>query len=335
MDANDARKPDRRDVLHLAGAAAASVTLYGLPSAAAAASEDRGPMKIATIGVMSPGDMGQAVAGQLKANGFGVLTALGQRSERTRALAREAGLTDVGTLARLVADCDVVLSIMNPGSALEFAREVAAALRAGGRSTLLVDCNAIAPTTVQEIATVIEGAGGRFLDGGIIGPPPRGGAKTNLYVSGRGAAVLEQLAGPQLRVHVLGDGRADASALKMCYSALNKGTQALWLEALIAAQRLGVADHLERQLQQSQAERLSWALGQFPILPPKAYRWVPEMEEIAKTMASSGISSKVYDGAADTYRFVAASEIAKETPENRDRSRTGSDVVRMLAQKRA
>src|SRR5215475_11588559 len=207
-------------------------------------------MQIEKVGVMSPGDMGQAVALQLKAKGLQTYTALEQRSERTRALAREAGLTDVGTVTRLVAECDVVLSIMDPGAAVDFARVAADALRATGRHTLIVDCNAIAPDTVREIAALIEQAGGRFLDAGIIGPPPRGTAKTNLYVSGRAAADLEQLAGSQLVVHVIGEGIADASALKMCYGALNKGTQALWLEVLIAAHRLGVGALLEQQLQQ-------------------------------------------------------------------------------------
>ena len=48
-------------------------------------------MKIETIGVMSPGDMGQAIAQQLKNNGFKVCTALDSRSARSKALAREAG----------------------------------------------------------------------------------------------------------------------------------------------------------------------------------------------------------------------------------------------------
>jgi 3-hydroxyisobutyrate dehydrogenase-like beta-hydroxyacid dehydrogenase len=337
MDANDAKKPatkqDRREFLKVAGIAAATLTLSDLPSARAA-SEELGKMKIEKVGLMSPGDMGQAVAMQIKAKGLNVYTALGQRSERTRALAREAGLGDVGTIERLVAECDVVLSIMNPGAAIDFAREAANALRATGRHTLIVDCNAIAPDTVRDIAGVIEGAGGRFLDAGIIGPPPRGKAKTNLYVSGRGAADLEQLAGPQLIVHVISEGLTDASALKMCYSALNKGTQALWLEVLIAAQRLGVAELLEQQLQQSQAERYSWALSQFPILTPKAYRWVPEMHEISKTLGSAGITPKVFEGAADIYSFVASTPLGKETPETRDKARDGKDVVRFLAQER-
>ena len=67
-------------------------------------------------------------------------------------LARER----TGAVARLVAECDVVLSILNPGAALDFAREAADALRASGRQTLIVDCNAIAPDTVHEIAGVVE-----------------------------------------------------------------------------------------------------------------------------------------------------------------------------------
>jgi len=288
-------------------------------------------MKIANIGIMSPGDMGQAVALQLRAKGFNVCTALEGRSDRTRALAREAGLTDAGSIGQLVARCEVVLSIMDPGSAVGFARLAAEGLRASGSKTLIVDCNAIAPDTVRQIAGIIEQGGGRFLDGGIIGPPPRGKAKTNLYVSGPGAGNLEQLAGPQLIVHAIGDGISDASALKMCYGALNKGTQAIWLEVLIAAQRLGVADLLDQQLQQSQTERYNWALGQFPPLPPKAYRWVPEMLEISKTLSAAGMTAKMFEGAADVYRFVAATSLGKETPESRDKTRGGKDIVRSLA----
>ena len=59
-------------------------------------------MKIDKVGLMTPGDMGQAVAMQIKAKGFTVCTAIERRSERSRTLAREAGLTDLGTIARLV-----------------------------------------------------------------------------------------------------------------------------------------------------------------------------------------------------------------------------------------
>lgn len=293
-------------------------------------------MKIEKVGLMTPGDMGQGVAMRIRDKGFAVCTALEKRSERSRALAKEAGLTDLGSVARLVAECDVVLSIMNPGAAVDFAREAADGLRACGKKTLIVDCNAIAPPTAHEIAGLVEAAGGRFLDGSIIGPPPRGKAKTNLYVSGPGAADLKAIEGPQLAVPVISERIGDASALKMCYGAVNKGTQALWLEVLIAARRLGVGELFEAQLRQSRADLYDWALSQFPILPPKAYRWVPEMLEISKTLGAAGITPKVFEGAADIYAFVAATALGRESPEeSRTRARDGRAIVEGLAAERA
>ena len=154
-------------------------------------------------------------------------------------------------------------------------------------------------------------------------------------MSGPDAVDLEQLAGPQLIVHVISERISDASALKMCYAALNKGTQALWLEVLIAAQRLGVAGMLEQQLRQSRADLYEGALGQFPAMPPKAHRWVPEMLEISKTLGAAGVTPKVFQGAADIYSFVAGTPLGEETPENRDKARGGRDVVRLLAQERS
>jgi 3-hydroxyisobutyrate dehydrogenase-like beta-hydroxyacid dehydrogenase len=289
-------------------------------------------MKISTIGLMTPGDMGQALAIQLQAKGYRVCTALDGRSERSRKLARDANLADVNTIARLIAETDVVLSVMNPGAAVSFAADVARALVDTARAPLIVDCNAIAPDTAREIAQLIERAGGRFLDASIIGPPPRGSAHTNLYVSGPGASDLLELGGAQVTVRAISERIGDASALKMCFGALNKGTQALWLEVLIAARELGVADVLDGQLRRSRSDLYEWALSQFPALPPKAYRWVPEMLEIAKTLDASGITPKVFQGAAEIYAHVASSPLGSETPETRDRTRSGEDVVRMLAQ---
>ena len=51
---------------------------------------------------------------------------------------------------------------MDPGAAVSFAREASDALRAGGRRTLIVDCNAIAPETVREIAGLVHKRAGVF-----------------------------------------------------------------------------------------------------------------------------------------------------------------------------
>ena len=282
-------------------------------------------MKIENIGVMSPGDMGQAVAQQLRQRGYRVCTALEKRSARSQALAREAGLIDVGTIEQLSEQCEVILSIMNPAAALEFSGEMARALRATRRRPLFVDCNAIAPVTMQAVNANITAAGG------LIGQPPRGAAKTRLYVSGPEARELEQLATPQISVRVLSERVGDASAIKMCYGAMNKGVIALALEVLIAARRLGVDAAFETQLLETQRDVYERVIGGLPVMPPKAYRWVPEMLEIARTFEAAGMTPRVFQGAADIYEFVATTALGSETPENRDKSRSGKDVVRMLA----
>jgi 3-hydroxyisobutyrate dehydrogenase-like beta-hydroxyacid dehydrogenase len=292
-------------------------------------------MKIERIGFMTPGDMGQAVAMQIKQKGYTVCTALEKRSERSRKMAAEAGLIDVGSIAKMTAECDLVMSVMNPGAALEFATEAAAAIKSQSRKPVFIDCNAVAPDTMRAIDQVIRDAGARCLDGGIIGPAPRGGAKVKLYVSGPGSADLKQLEGEFLRVHVLSERMCDASAVKMCYSAFNKGTQGLMLQTLMAAHRLGVHDIVEQQLLASRAEAYQGLLKALPQLPPKAYRWVPEMYEIARTFEGVGMTPRIFQGEADMFELVAATRLGKETPENRDKNRSGKDVIEQLADDRS
>ena len=88
MRTNDVMNQDRRGFLQVAGAAATTLAVAGLPTTARGTSVTTGKMKIENVGVMSPGDMGHAVAIQIKAKGLNVYTALEHRSERTRGLAR-------------------------------------------------------------------------------------------------------------------------------------------------------------------------------------------------------------------------------------------------------
>src|SRR5512145_2716945 len=121
-------------------------------------------MEIERVGFMTPGDMGQAVALQLKNEGFSVCTALEKPSERSRKMAAEIGLTDLGSIARLTAECDLIMSVMNPGAALDFAREAAAAIRTQSKKPTFIDCNAVAPDTMREIDELMKSAGARCLD---------------------------------------------------------------------------------------------------------------------------------------------------------------------------
>jgi len=290
-------------------------------------------MQIKNIGVVSPGDMGQAIAGRLKESGMNVHTALDGRSERTRSLARAAGLTDCGSMEKLVATCELVISVINPGEALSVARQVAAAMKKTGRKIAFADLNAVSPQTARDTAAMIREAGGLFIDGGIIGPPPRGEKdKPRIYVSGPDAYLFEQIKHPNILVRVMSERIGDASGVKMCYAAMTKGTTALAVELLMAARRLGVEQALEKELRDSRSDVFDWQMKNIPSMPPKAYRWVPEMQEIAKTFGEFGMSRRIFEGATDMYEFIASTPLGKESPEQaRKAGRAGLDVTRELA----
>jgi 3-hydroxyisobutyrate dehydrogenase-like beta-hydroxyacid dehydrogenase len=290
-------------------------------------------MQIRNVGVISPGDMGQAIAGRLKESGLNVYAALDGRSERTKALAREAGLTDCGSIEKLVASCELVLSVINPGEALNVAREVSAAMKKTARRIALADLNAVSPQTAREADRMVREAGGMFIDGGIIGPPPRGEKdKPRIYVSGPDAYLFEQISHPNLLMRVLSERIGDASGVKMCYAAMTKGTTALAVELLVAARKLGVEQALEKELRESRNDVFEWQMKNIAVMPPKAYRWVPEMQEIAKTFGELGLTRRIFEGATDIYALVAATPLGKESPEQaRKKGRSGLDITRELA----
>ena len=220
---------------------------------------------------------------------------------------------------------------MNPGAALEFAQNLAQAIKRAGTQPLVVDCNAIAPSTMEAVHSVLTAAGATCLDAGVFSPPPRGGVVGRLFVSGPGAAALDVFATPELSVRVLNDRIGAASALKMCDAVISKGVTALVLQMLIAAQRYGVASELEEQFTPARRKVHDVVVDALPIMPSKSYRWVPEVLEIAKTLEGAGMTPKMIEGAADVYQFVAGTALGRETPESRDASLDGRGVVAKLA----
>jgi 3-hydroxyisobutyrate dehydrogenase-like beta-hydroxyacid dehydrogenase len=289
-------------------------------------------MEIRNVGVVSPGDMGQAIAQRLQETGLGVHTALQGRSERTKGLAREIGLHDCGSLAALVETCDLVISLVNPGQSMALSGEVAGILRTTGRSLVFADLNAISPETARGEDRLVRDAGGIFIDGGVLGVPPRGEQRVRIFVSGPDAGLFEQIRHPSLQVRVLSDRVGDASAIKMCNAAMTKGLTALTLELLVAARRLGVEDALLAELRVSRADLLDGQMRTLPGMPSKAGRWVPEMEEIARTFEEVGLTRRVFEGAGDLYAMVAETQLGKESPEEaRAAGRQGIDVIHALA----
>jgi 3-hydroxyisobutyrate dehydrogenase-like beta-hydroxyacid dehydrogenase len=211
-----------------------------------------------------------------------VIWASAGRSEATRA--RAARFRDAGSVAALVGEADVILSICPPHAALDVARECA------GFGGIYVDANAISPRRAAEVAALHP----RFVDGGIVGGPPAEPG-TTLYLSGGEAdAVAGLFAGSPLATRVV----SSASALKMAYAAWSKGTTALLLAIRDVARATGIEDEW-RLAAPGLAERLPRAEA---VAAKKGWRWIGEMEEIADTFAAAGQPDGFHRAAAEVYR---------------------------------
>ncbi|MFZ0421254.1 MAG: DUF1932 domain-containing protein [Xanthobacteraceae bacterium] len=263
------------------------------------------------VAVIAPGAMGAAVGRRLTDSGLKVLTSLEGRSAETAARAKAAGM--VAASDDEIAASDFILSILPPGDALSLAERFVPALAASNAKPVYVDCNAINPKTVERVASAIAPSGCPFVDAGIIGPPPKpvvpgeaaSGTGTRFYASGPAAPRFAGLRDYGLDVRVLDGPLSAASALKMSYAGITKGTQAIGAAMMLTAARAGTADDLFKELQLSQKEMLAWFKRQLGTMPPKAYRWVAEMQEIAGFAGDDPAARELYEGAAEFYERFA------------------------------
>jgi Domain of unknown function (DUF1932)/NADP oxidoreductase coenzyme F420-dependent len=250
------------------------------------------------VGLLHPGEMGAAIGALLAAGGHDVLWASAGRSDATAARAHGAGLTDAGSVAALARRSDVVLSICPPHAALEVADALASF------EGVFVDANAIAPATARAVGAR---AGGAFVDGGIVGPPPRAPGDARLFLSGARAHEVAALFGEgPLEPIVVGAEPGLASALKMAYAAWTKGSAALLLAARATARAHGVEEALRAEWERSQPALAARLAAAEHSAAAKGWRWIAEMEEIAATFEAAGQPGGFHAAAAQVYRRAAA-----------------------------
>jgi 3-hydroxyisobutyrate dehydrogenase-like beta-hydroxyacid dehydrogenase len=274
--------------------------------------------------------MGVGVGAALAGRGLDVVTCLAGRSEESWARAKRADFRDLPDLEALIGEADLVLSILPPAAAPALAREVAAAMVRAGSAPPYADCNAVSPETSRAIGETIGAAGADFIDGGIVGAAPgKSDTPVRPYVSGPCAELMAALDGPEIAVRPCGAEIGRASAVKMCYAAVSKGTNTLHTAALIAAEALGVGETLNAEFAQSMPAAYRRMRALVPRLPADAARWIGEMEEIARTLESVGVTPRFHQGARDVFALLAATPFAAETRETLDPNRTLEQAVKV------
>lgn len=288
-------------------------------------------MAIETIALLSPGDMGHVVGAVLREKGFRVLTLLDGRSDLTRQRAERVGMEDGENLGSLVKTADLIMSIMPPSAACDFAETCARAMVAAGVAPLFVDCNAVSPASTETMGKSLQKAGAKFVKVGIIGPPPREGVQTRFYASGSGAELIDFLDGGGISFRDMGPEITTAAAMKMCYAGLTKGGNTLNTLIATAAELLGISQPLRQELADSQPAALRAMNARIPTLAADAGRWAGEMDEIAATFGAIGLTSNMHKGAGDMFRLLHSTPLGAESRETADRGRTLDETVRIFS----
>lgn len=254
----------------------------------------------------------------------------------------------------LTQSCAVILSVVPPRDAVATAQRIVDALsgpirRTDGDPLYYADLNAVAPSSVKSIGSLFSNLSSvRFVDGSILGGPPirketTDGSEaewTRPNIPMSGPHPLSEIPGFGAKLsttlnarHVSPDIGA-ASGLKMCFASFSKGFTSLAIQAFTTAHRLGVLPDLQREMQAVMGERYKMAERGVLGMAPKAYRWVAEMEEIARTLSEEGgFAPDSFTGAAKVYRIVADDTVlGQEKIGKRKRGTTVEDVAEAMVE---
>ena len=246
-----------------------------------------------TVTVLHPGSMGAAVAAQAVGARRVLWVSVG-RSSATAQRAHDAGLTACASLEEALGASDAVLSICPPHAAEDVATEVARHAFEG----LYVDANAISPQRMERIASEICPAP-VVLDGAIFGPPPRSGRSCRLYVAGddEAAELMHTLfKDSAVEVRSAGGHVGSASALKASFAGFQKAARTLAGVSHALADAHGVADLLTEEARRMPSEILSDP-EYLSSVAARAWRWGPEMQEVADTLRGAGLPTEMAEAA--------------------------------------
>ena len=187
------------------------------------------------------------------------------------------------------------------------------------------------------MAEIFSSTSVRFVDGGIIGGPPRlqpdkTWSNPSLVVSGP-CKIQEDLASI-LNVTHIADTIGPASGLKMCFASMTKGLTAIAIQSFTTAHQLGVLEQLQSHLRVYSSKTGELATRGLVGMPPKAYRWVDEMKEIAETFhVEGGFDKSIFTGASEVYKFVAKeTDLGKEKTEDRKAGTTVENLAKLAAE---
>jgi 3-hydroxyisobutyrate dehydrogenase-like beta-hydroxyacid dehydrogenase len=262
-------------------------------------------------GLIGYGEVGRHFASGLKSQGVWVgawdrkLATEGATRADMLDHARGQGVHACADVPSLCHQAHWLISAVTASQTLAVAEEAAAHLRPG---TVFLDLNSASPGTKQRAACLIEEAGGRYLEAGVMTSVPPYGIRVPMLLGGPHAeALLPILKTFGMDVRVASEKLGVASATKMCRSVMIKGLEALVLESFTTARHYGVEDAMIATLQET-FPGIDWARQGsyfFSRVAQHGRRRAEEMREAAHTVQEAGFEPFMAAAIAHKHAWMA------------------------------
>ncbi|MBR0755497.1 NAD(P)-dependent oxidoreductase [Bradyrhizobium jicamae] len=261
------------------------------------------------VGLLGYGEVGRILAEDLRKQGVKVAAydiKLGnEQGAPLRDHAGGIGVTLAASHAELAAQSDFIISAVTASQAVPVAQAAAPAVQKGA---WFLDFNSASPGAKQRAAAVIDGAGGRYVEGAVMTSVPPYRIKVPLLLGGRGARELApSLVALGFAAKVASDELGVSSAVKMCRSIMIKGLEAMVIESFTTARAYGVEDAVLASLTET-FPTIDWEKQGayfFQRVIEHGRRRAEEVREVAETVREAGLTPWSAQGTAERQAFIA------------------------------
>ena len=264
------------------------------------------------VGLIGYGEVGKIFSNGLKARGLAWVgawdiifgDALLGGAQRLHATAH--GVEACESASVVCAKATLIMSAVTASNTLAVAQEIARTIRPG---TVFLDLNSASPGTKQKAAALIEAAGGKYVEAGVMTSVPPYGLAVPMLVGGRHAAALaDRLRTFGFDITPVSEKIGVASATKMSRSIMIKGLEALVIESYSTARKYGVEDAMIATLQET-FPSIDWQKQGayfFNRVVQHGKRRAEEMREAANTVSEAGFAPIMASAIAEKQDWVAS-----------------------------
>jgi 3-hydroxyisobutyrate dehydrogenase-like beta-hydroxyacid dehydrogenase len=262
-----------------------------------------------SIGLVGYGEVGRILAEDLRKQDLRVTAydlKLGNGAGGAlRDHASAHGVALAASHADLAAQSDFIVSAVTASQAVPVAKACAPAVKQGA---WFLDFNSASPGAKQRAADLIDGGGGRYVEGAVMTSIPPYRIKVPLLLGGTGAAELAPLLVELgFNARVASDRLGVASAVKMCRSVMIKGLEAMVIESFTTARAYGVEDAVLASLAETYPG-IDWEKQGayfFQRVIEHGRRRSEEVREVAETVREIGLTPWSAQGTAERQGWVA------------------------------